>query len=153
MPDLLPELTLNPDTAFYILLKTREFDAKGEVVDPDEGSNPSDDKSIDVLEFQPDDSVEEELASAISSLNEDERLDLIALIWIGRGDFSFEEWSEAREGARAIDPSQAPQYILGLPTVSDDLEEALSQLNYSLNDYLDSHLNTPVSPAVGPEAD
>ncbi len=149
MPDLQPELALNPNTAFYILLKAREFDAKEEKVDPDEGSNPSDDKDVDILEFDPDDAVEEELAAAIQPLNVDEKLDLIALIWIGRGDFSLNEWAEARDSAREVDPSQLTQFILEMPTVSDDLEEALSQLGYSLDDYLDSHLYSPVVP-TGP---
>ena len=148
MPDLQPELTLNPDTAFYIVLKTREFDAKEEPSDPDAGSNPSDDKRIDMLEFQSDDAVEEELAGAIRPLNADQKLDLIALIWIGRGDFSLDEWAEARDSAREVDPSRTVQYILSMPTVSDYLEDALSQLGYSLDDYLDSHVSLPVAPEI-----
>ena len=112
MPDLQPELALDPDTAFYILLKAREFDAKEEAVDPDEGSNPSDDKAIDILEFEPDDAVEEEVAAAIDALNEDQKLDLIALAWIGRGDFSLDEWAEARESAREVDQARVAGYLL-----------------------------------------
>jgi hypothetical protein len=153
MPDLQPELTLDPDTAFFILLKTREFDAKEEEVDPDEGSNPSDDKDVDVLEFQPDDAVEEEVTRAIEGLNEDQRLDLIALAWIGRGDFTLDDWAEARESAREVDANQVAQYLLEMPTVSDYLEESLSQLGYSLNDYLESGLRTPVAPEAGLDTD
>jgi hypothetical protein len=149
MPDLQPELALDPDTAFYILLKAREFDAKEEAVDPDEGSNPSDDKAIDILEFEPDDAVEEEVAAAIDALNEDQKLDLIALAWIGRGDFSLDEWAEARESAREVDQARVAGYLLGMPTVSDYLQDALSQLGYSLDDYLESGLRTPVAPEPG----
>ena len=151
MPDLEPELTLDADTVFYILLKAREFDAKGEEVDSDSGSNPSDDNDIDVLESRPDDAVEEELTSAIGPLNEDQKLDLIALAWIGRGDFGFDEWAEAREGAREVDPPQTARYLLEMPALSDYLEAALSELGFSLEDYLDSHLNSPVAPEVGPQ--
>jgi hypothetical protein len=153
MPDLEPELTLDPDTAFYILLKAREFDAKEEEVDPDEGSNPSDDKDVDILEFHEDDAVEEELSSAIDALNEDQKLDLIALAWIGRGDFGLDEWAEARESAREVDPSQTVQYVLGMPTLSDYLQDALSQLGYSLDDFLDSHLTSAVAPEIGAQTD
>jgi hypothetical protein len=147
---LTPALTLNPDIAFYILLLAREFDAKEEEdVDPDEGSNPADDKQVDVLQFGPDDSVEEELTQTIEPLNEDQRLDLIALAWIGRGDFTFEEWAEARDSAREVDSTQAARYLLEMPALSDYLEEALSQLGFSLNDYLDSHLGSPVAPELG----
>lgn len=153
MPDLKPELTLDPDTVFYILLKAREFNAKEEDTDPDEGSNPSDDKDIDVLEFQLDDAVEEEFAAAIEPLNEDQKLDLIALAWIGRGDFGLDEWAEARESAREVDPTQTASYLLEMPALSDYLEDALSQLGYSLDDYLDSHLSGPVAPELGAATD
>lgn len=136
MPDLDPELTLKPDTAFFILLKAREFDAKEEETDPNEGSNPSDDKDIDILQFHADDAVVEEIAAAIDGLNDDQKLDLIALAWIGRGDFTFDEWAEARESAREVPPARITQYVLGMPTVSDYLQDALSQLGYSLDDYL-----------------
>jgi hypothetical protein len=134
MPDLDPELTLNPDTAFYRPQDPR-VQRQGSGDGPDEGSNPSDDKAIDIMEFQPDDVVEEEVASAIEALNDDQKLDLIALAWIGRGDFSFDEWAEARNSAREVEPAQIARYILGMPTVSDYLEAALSQLGYSLDDY------------------
>jgi hypothetical protein len=153
MIDLKPELTLNPETAFFILLKAREFGAKVEAVDPDEGSNPADDKSIDVLEFQADDTVEEEVAGAINALNVDEQLDLIALSWIGRGDYTFDDWAEAREEARRIGRTEIARYVLGHPTLSDDLEEAMTQLGFSTNDYLDSHSYAARPPEQGADTD
>lgn len=149
MLDLDPPLALRPETAFFILLKAREFDAKVENVDPDEGSNPSDDRNVDVLEFQPDDSVEEELTGAIEGLNEDERLDLIALAWIGRGDFAIDEWREARRSAREVDPAGTAAYLREMPSLSDYLQEALAQLGLSVEDYLESGLGGPVTPELG----
>lgn len=136
MPDLDPELSLEPDTAYFILLKAREFDAKEEETDPNEGSNSSDDKDIDILQFQPGYAVEEEITAAIEALNEDQKLDLIALAWIGRADFTFDEWAQARDSAREVEPRRIARYLLGMPTLSDYLEDALSQLGYSLDDYL-----------------
>ena len=154
MPDLDPELTLDANTVFYILLKAREFDAKeDEGVDPDEGSNASDDNAIDVLQSQADDSVEEELVEAIEPLNEDEKLDLIALAWIGRGDFDFDEWAEARTSAREVDPAQTAQYLLQMPTLSDYLEDALAQLGFTLEDYLAVEQQAPTVAASGAQAD
>jgi hypothetical protein len=138
--DLEPNLTLKPETAFFIALTARTFDAKTAPSDPDEGSNPTDDKAVDVLEFQPDDPTEEQLRGLLAELNEDERLDLIALIWIGRGDFGLEQWAEAREAARMISPEHLPTYVLEMPLVSDYLQEALSQLDLSVGDYLDGAL-------------
>jgi len=136
---VMPELTLNPDTAFAILLKAREFDSKVAETDPDAASNPSDDNSTDSLEDRPSDPTLHELTSALKDLNEDEQLDLIALIWIGRGDFTLAEWDEARLSARDIGRARLPRYVAGIPLASDYLEDALSQLGFALEDYLDAH--------------
>ena len=76
--------------------------------------------------------------AAISRLNDDEQLDLVALIWIGRGDFTLGEWDEAREAARDIGRARTPRYVIEIPLVSDYLDEALSQLGYSLEDYMET---------------
>jgi hypothetical protein len=136
---VMPELILNPDTAFAILLKAREFDSKVDETDPDAASNASDDNSVDALEARSSDPTLHELTSAIRDLNDDEQLDLIALIWIGRGDFTLAEWEEARSSARDVGRARTPRYVAEIPLVSDYLDEALSQLGFSLEDYIDAH--------------
>jgi len=137
--DTKPSLTLSPERAFAILVKAREFDEKVEVSDPDSGSNPSDDNAVDVLEETPDDPTYDELIADVDALNDDEQLDLIALIWVGRGDFTFADWDEARAGAADIGRARAPRYVAGIPMVSDYLEEAMSQLGHTMGEYLDEH--------------
>jgi hypothetical protein len=133
-----PDLSISSDAAFYILMKAREFDEKTPTVDPDSGSNPIDDGARDVLEDERGDAIEEELDSAVKALNDDAQLDLIALIWIGRGDFSPAEWNEAREAARDIGRARLPRYIRGIPLVSDYLDDALAQFGFSLEDYMEA---------------
>lgn len=134
-----PDLTISPEQAFYILLKARTFDVKVEPTDPDSGSNPSDDREVDVLETSADDPTETELSGAIRGLNDDQQLDLIALIWIGRGDFTLDQWAEAREAARDIGRARTPRYVAGIPLVSDYLEEGLGQFDLHLDAYVDAH--------------
>jgi hypothetical protein len=43
------ELTISPETAFFIIVKAREFDEQVAPTDPDSGSNPTDDRAVDVL--------------------------------------------------------------------------------------------------------
>ena len=81
------ELTISSEKVFYIIVKAREFDEKVAPTDPDSGSNPTDDRDVDVLEAQGDDPTLQELEAALTMLNIDEQLDLIALTWLGRGDF------------------------------------------------------------------
>ena len=135
----LPVLTITPESAFAILLKAREFDVKVPQTDPDSGSNPSDDESVDELEFGPSDNTRNELMSAIDDLNDDEQSDLIALILLGRGDFSLGEWHEVRQSAGQIGRRNIPRYVSEIPLVSNYLEEGLSQFNESLQDYVDNN--------------
>ena len=127
-------LTITPDSAFEILLKARQFDVKVSGTDPDSGSNPSDDGSVDALEFSPNDDTQHELFSAIRDLNDDEQHDLLALIFLGRGD-----WRAARQAAGDIGRDNTPRYVAGIPLVSNYLEDGLSQFNLSIQDYLDRH--------------
>jgi len=138
-PAATPDLTISPDDAFAILLKAREYDVKVPQTDPDSGSNPSDDGSVDALELGPKDDTRLELLSAIHDLNDNEQNDLIALILVGRGDFGLEQWDEAKQEAANIDRKHAGKYVAEIPLASDYLEEGLSQCNETLEDYLDRH--------------
>lgn len=128
-------LTVNPEIACYIVAKAREFNAKVDLDDPDSGSNPSDDKSIDVLEDYADDPTIEELRGAIDSMNDDESRDLVAMMWVGRGDFDKENWRAAQEQAASIPPDDRSRYLIGTPLLGDYLEQGLSEFGYSCEEY------------------
>ncbi|MDE1932552.1 DUF3775 domain-containing protein [Bradyrhizobium sp.] len=128
-------LTISPEKVCFIIIKAREFDAKDETTEPDPGSNPSDDKDISVLEEHADDPVVEELTSLIESLSEDEQIDLIALMWLGRDDYSSGDWSEVREEAARAHNERTAEYLIGTPLAGDFLEEGLSKLGYSCEEF------------------
>jgi hypothetical protein len=127
------QLTLSLETAFYIIVKAREFDEQVAPSDPDSGSNPSDDREVDVLEEDADHTVEQELDAALAGLNIDEQLDLMALTWLGRGDFA--SFAEARKEAEEMRDKHIAVYLKGTPKLGDYLEEGLAQLGYSLEDF------------------
>ena len=129
------ELNIDPDKVGFIIAKAREFDAK---VDPSEGdpaSNPTDDDDSAVLEDYADDPTLEELRGAIETLDDDEIIDVIALAWVGRGDFDRGEWLNARALARDRHRGQSAGYLIGMPQLGDLLEEGLAELGYSMTDY------------------
>ncbi len=128
-------LTISPEKVFFTIVKAREFDAKDEVTDPDPGSNPSDDNEAAVLEDHDDDPVLEELTSFINSLSEDEQIDLVALAWLGRDDYTAEDWPDVRAEAARAHNERTADYLLGTPMVGDFLEEGLSMLGYSCQDF------------------
>ena len=128
-------LTISPEKVCFLIMKAREFDAKDEVTEPDPGSNPSDDKEAAVLEDLPDDPVVEEITSLIGSLSMDEQIDLVALTWLGREDYSADDWLTVREEAARAYNNRTAAYLLGIPQLGDFLEEGLSTLGYSCEEF------------------
>src|SRR5665647_2812491 len=133
-------LTISPEKVCFVIIKAREYDAKDEVTEVDPGSNPSDDKDVSVLEDHEDDPVIEELTSFINSLSEDEQIDLVTLAWLGRDDYSASDWPAVREEAARAHNQRTAAYLLGMPLVGDFLEEGLSMLGYSCEDFDLEHL-------------
>ncbi len=80
---------------------------------------------IGVLEDDDVDPVADEMAGFIKALNEDEQIDLVALMWLGRGDGTIEEWEDLR--ARAAErrgeyrnpQAETADYVLGEPLLGD----------------------------------
>ena len=130
-----PELSISPEKAFAILAKARQFDAKDSVTDPDPGSNATDDMMLSVLEDHADDPVQNELVAMIRALNVDEQIDLVALAWLGRGDGDVADWDELRSEAVRARNKRTAEYLIGMPILSDYLEEALSQFGHSSEEF------------------
>ncbi len=129
------KLTISPEKVCFIIIKAREFDAKEEVDEPNPGSNPSDDKDIEILEDYADDPVVEEITSFVNSLSIDEQIDLVTLMWLGRDDYTVKDWDSVREEAARAYNERTAAYMLGTPNLGDLLEEGLSMLGYSCEDY------------------
>ncbi len=122
------ELTVPSDFLDVLIDKAHEFQVKVEVVEPDPGSNPSDEDMREVLEDYSDDPVHEELHEMLADLNQDQLADLVALVWLGRGDFTVSEWEEKRAEALRLDPRRTPDYLIETPQLADYLEEGLAAL-------------------------
>jgi hypothetical protein len=129
-----PALAISAEKVAYIIAKAREFDVKDVVTDPDSGSNASDDAMLSVLEDHSDDPVVAELRAAIFGLNEDEQVDLVTLAWLGRGDGGVEDWDDLRAEAARAHNRRTASYLLGMPLLSDYLEEGLSQLGIAYDE-------------------
>jgi hypothetical protein len=114
---------------------SREFDVKDAVTDPDPASNPTDDREAAVLEDHEDDPVLEEITSLINSLSEDEQIDLVALLWLGRDDYAASDWPAVREEAARAHNENTASYLLGTPLLGDFLEEGLSMLGHSCEEF------------------
>ena len=134
MLDTAPNLSISPEKLCFIIAKAREFDVKDVVTDPDDASNPTDDAMLAVLEDHPDDPVLQELTGFIGALSEDEQIDLVALSWLGRGDGTIDDWDDLRAEASRAHNRRTASYLLGMPLLSNHLEDALAQFGISCDD-------------------
>ena len=129
-------LTISLEKLAYIVEKAREYDAEVPV-DPDAatGSDPADDDERQILLDTPDNPTEQELRDAIDGLNLDEREELLALLWLGRGDYDAQSWPDALRQARETQSPTETEYLLGTPLLGDYLEEGVEALGLSLEDF------------------
>jgi len=123
-------LEISPEKVGHVIIKAREYDVK--VGAWDDGDTERDSDSI--LEDFGDDPTRAELKGFISTLNIDEQVSLVALMWIGRGSYGPDELDEALETARAERVNPTADYLLGIPLLADYLEEGLDKLGYSVED-------------------
>jgi hypothetical protein len=134
-------LNIPLDKLAFIIAKARQFAAKVNPVLPEDASNGTDDGDVEVLEDIPErDAIETELADAIEGLSAEERDELVALMWLGRGDLTKDEWGEAVRQAREERTHPTAEYLMGTPLLADYLEEALDELGYPLADLASGRL-------------
>ena len=127
----MPELMISPEKVGFLIEKAREFDVKEAATDLDSGSNAADDDMIDVLEDDGADPVAREITGFIDALSEDEQIDLVALMRLGRGDGSIEEWKDLRRQAAEGRNNRTAGYLLGEPMLGDLLAEGLDEFGIS----------------------
>jgi hypothetical protein len=86
-----------------------------------------------VLADHIDDMSLQEVKACVEDLDPEQQASIIALMWLGRGDYGLEEWESAV--ADALDHFEeqggTAEYLLAHPLVSDDLEEGLIAHGYS----------------------
>lgn len=123
-------LDIAPEKVGHVIVRARELDAKVEAWD--EAGDDADAESI--LESRGGDATEAELREFIADLNEDERISLVALMWIGRGTYEAAELDDAKTTARSEAVNKTEDYLLGEPLLADYLEDGLDKLGISVED-------------------
>src|SRR3990172_602014 len=123
-------LELNPETVCFLISRAKEFHAKEEVVIPEEPSSPSDDWARQVLADHADDLTYQEFRSTVEDLEPDQQIALVALMWIGRGDYSEKQWDTAYAAAKSRRTRRTAEYLITTPLIADYLEEGLALLGY-----------------------
>lgn len=129
----MPTLDIAPEKVGFVILKAREFDAKVPPFDEGDEETADEQENADgILENRSDDTTLQELGGFLSALNEDEKVNLVAIAWIGRGTFEPEEWDDALAVARSERTTPTAAYLLGDPLIADYLDEGMSLLGFDM---------------------
>lgn len=128
-----PNLSISPEKVFFIIAKSRQSDGNADqselVADADD----------DMPEDHSNRTDRSELSGFIRGLNVDEQIDLVALMWLGRGDGDLDNWRDLRAEASRAHNNRTASYLIGTPMLADYLEEALTQFGKSFEDF-EEHL-------------
>ena len=134
------------ETICWLIVKMREFEVEDVIpadpADDDETVSPDEASDAEALAAEADnpdylariqaDPIYDDVKRIIDDLNEDAQIELVALAWMGRGDYSgVQDWAEAVREARERRNDQTAEYLLGMPMCSEYLEQGLDQLGMS----------------------
>ncbi|GAC1559184.1 MAG: DUF3775 domain-containing protein [Beijerinckiaceae bacterium] len=117
----------------FVIVKAREFDVGA--VELGDASNASDDKFASVFTRANEETTRQEVTAFINAMNEDEQAELVALAFVGRGEYAPEEWDDALAAARDRGDPPTARYLLGDPLIGDLLEDGLSAFDLSCEDF------------------
>ena len=128
-------LNINPEVVCAIIEKCQEFHAKEEVSIPHENEwDGDDDWAMQILADHAGDGTLQELKYIIQDLEPNHQVELVALIWLGRGDYADDEWNDALREAHANWNSRTAEYVIATPLVAEYLLEGLWSLGYGCGD-------------------
>ena len=121
------EFELNRDTVRFIVDKAHEFHGRDDVSFDEEPEVADEFWSDQVTADFGGDPYYQELKTTIDDLEPDQQVSLVALMWLGRGDFSMPEWHDALRNAGESWTDHTADYLIGTSLLADYLEEGLQQ--------------------------
>ena len=123
-------IDLNPESVRSVINHAREFQGEASMESETAPESLADDQAFEQLtEYQGDERYTE-LRNIIEDLEPDQQRTLVALMWIGRGDYTLDEWDEALGYAAEADSVSTADYLIATPLLADYLAEGLSLHGY-----------------------
>ena|SRR5690554_483372 len=118
-------LDVNPDVVCRLIELAQSFHVREAVSIPDEGGNATDDWSQAMLADHEDNTSYVEFESIVKDLDPDHQQQVVALLWLGRGDYALEEWNAIVQQAKEQWTPETARYLIGHPLLADHLREGL----------------------------
>lgn len=130
-----PMLAIPVASVCFVARKLREYETGDLLAEREDPPNPLEHADVEGITGHEDeysfDPVRQELVSFIGDLPADQKMDLVALMWLGRGNATLAEWPSIRADAADAHNARTAHYLLGSPMAGDFLEEGLSTLGYA----------------------
>ena len=121
----MPELRISTAKVEDFIEAAREVAGKITPTTGDQTTTGDDSELVSIEDYPGDDARAEEIREFIAGLNVDEQIDLLALIFVGRGDFDIAEWNEAISEAGARIAQRDADYMIGDAALPEYLGAAL----------------------------
>ena len=123
------DLTIDPDYLRLLIIKVRSFMGKEATDVPDDASNFTDDDApAAAFQEEDEDLSREEVVEEIQGLEPRKRAELVALMWLGRGDAEPEEWNDLVTQATERREVPTEKYLLDNPLVAEHWLEGMERL-------------------------
>lgn len=127
--------SINPDIVCDLIIKAKEFHAKeATTFDEDLPNTEYEYDWSQILSDRDDDLTFLEIEKTIEDLEPDQKVDLLTLMYIGRGDFDSTDWSSAHKEAKNNLRPHLAKYLLSNPLIASYLEKGLEILGYSCDE-------------------
>ncbi len=123
-------ININPDIIQFVIETAREFQMGCNTVTQDDQVNPLEEE-FDISSDSSSEPTVNVFDVVISDLEPDQQQCIVALMWLGRGDFSIDEWPDAINEARDHWSDHTASYLMSTPMLADYLAEGLAMHGYA----------------------
>lgn len=126
------DIELNPEIVAGIIDMAREFNEQDDVTPLEDETEPEiGDEAFSgaMLDRHGADPYYQQLKTTIEDLEPDQQMTLVSLMWVGRGDYTLDEWDDAFDHAEESWNDHTADYLIGTPLLADYLSEALELLD------------------------
>ncbi|WP_404364204.1 DUF3775 domain-containing protein [Marinobacter sp.] len=123
-------LQVNPETVCRLVELAQSFHVQEQISIPDQPNSPAEDWSRQMLADHADNTSVQEFRTVVEDLEPDQQQEVMALMWLGRGDFTLEEWEAILTEAEEQWTPETADYLLMHPMLADYLLEGLDLHGY-----------------------